>query len=803
MKKQTFLFLFLVASYAAHSQKPADILDKWASVSPIEKAYLHFDRDNYLAGETAWFKAYLYSDFQPDTISTTLYVELLKDSSTILSRIVLPVFLGSTNGQIELPDTLATGNYIIRAYTATMLNVDPAHICRQHIFIYGKNKTTVSESANENPRLEFFPEGGNFINGYTNSIAFKATDKNGLPVQIAGNILNEKNEVITNFTTYHDGMGMFDITPSANTNYYATIDGSSEKYLLPASINKGIAIALLPHPQGSFFEIKQALEEPGMQAAYMIGQMQHHIVFRQNFTSGKKQLEGVINTQHLHSGILQVTVFNKDNIQLAERVCFVDNKEYILDATIKEDTIDFSARAKNRISLHFKDTVQGSFSVSVIDNDYSSIATRENNIFTSLLLTSDIKGYVHNPAYYFSANNDSVKTALDLVMMTNGWRRFKWEKLLTQASFPAFYKDNAYITLQGNAMLQGTKKPFPDKQLLLLMTGSDGKRITQLMQTDNNGNFALDSMIFFDRTRLLFSDVRGKKSQYIDINMGNDSIRKGFQILPIALKSRNNISTTVNLNKWKMDYDAIEKANGILLQEIRLKVQKKNPLQIVDERYTNGMFSGEATKAIDLVNTDEANPYQNIFDYLQSRVNGLQVMADGFDYSLFYRQGPSVSSMGNIPMTLFLDEIETDASVIATIPASQVALVKVYNTFEGGWGNAPGGVLAVYTKKGQDYTINTSFANHRIYNGYSIIKEFYAPDYKPGSNTVKGETKPDNRITLLWRPNVLINNISPVLPISFYNSDRTKEYKIIMEGITVSGKMLSIEKIITPTKKPF
>lgn len=153
-----------------------------------------------------------------------------------------------------------------------------------------------------------------------------------------------------------------------------------------------------------------------------------------------------------------------------------------------------------------------------------------------------------------------------------------------------------------------------------------------------------------------------------------------------------------------------------MLERITVNVKRETPLQEVDEKYTRGMFSGDTTRAIDLVNSDETLPYNNIFDYLQNRVNGLQITTDGADYGVFYRQDPSISSMGNIPMTIFLDEIETDVSIMAAIPANQVALVKVYNTFAGAWGNAPGGVLAIYTKKADDLK-NTGRANAMVYNG--------------------------------------------------------------------------------------
>jgi hypothetical protein len=157
--------------------------------------------------------------------------------------------------------------------------------------------------------------------------------------------------------------------------------------------------------------------------------------------------------------------------------------------------------------------------------------------------------------------------------------------------------------------------------------------------------------------------------------------------------------------------------------------------------------------------------------------------------------------MGNPPMILYLDEIETDAAVISTIPASQVAMIKVFSSFVGATGNAIGGVLAVFTKRGSDLSdVMKHAADMTVYNGYSITKEFYAPDYSVVKPTASFQ---DNRITLDWRPDVFVNNINPTIPVTFYNNDRTRSFKIVVEGMTVDGKMLSIEKIITPVTKGF
>ncbi len=803
-RKLNVVFFTLFVCTIGRAQQPEMLLGNWSSKSPIEKAYLHFDRENYIAGETVWFKAYLYSDYLPDTISTTLYVELLNDSSVIVSRKILPVLLGNTNGQLELPDSLKTGYYFIRAYSPSMLRLPPGQagedlgfIFQQNIFVFGKKKNSDAVAMQEQKalRLEFFPEGGNFITGLINTVAFKATNGNGLPVQVSGNIKNEKDEVLAVFSTYRDGMGMFDLTPLSNEKYYAVFndDATTHKYYLPAQTDKGVVFKVISTGSNKYFEILQQTDNPSFNAVYMVGQMQHHVVFRQSFSPGKENITGTIDVSHLNSGILQITVFNKDNIPLSERLTFVDNGEYLQKAELITDTINFSEKGKNTFHVSLKDTVLGFFSVAVTDPEYNLHSTRQQNIISTLLLTADLKGYIHNPAYYFSGNNDSVQNSLDLVMMVNGWRRFRWINLLNNKLPAAVYKNPGYIIIDGHLYLKGTKKPFADKPFVIFVYSPDSSRIIRMLSTDNQGYFSVDSLLFFDRSRLLFKDIRGKKSDLLQVKLSNDSLARKI-LLPVLNEQNfeeNFFPEESRKKKLAFDYAAILKAEGTLLAGITVKAKKKNPLQELEEKYASGLFSGFSERTIDLVNTSDIITQENIIEYLSYKVPGLNVSRDGLDYYIYYRQIASLSSMGLIPMTLYLDEIETDASFVSSIPASQVAMVKVYNSFVGTVGNGAGGVLAIYTKKGTDLDNAASITDMVRYQGYSVIKEFYSPDYAVDTVALK---KQDNRITLLWTPQIIVSSVNGNIPVTFYNNDRTKEFKIVVEGMTIDGKMLMIEK---------
>jgi hypothetical protein len=722
-----------------------------------------------------------------------------------VSRQIVPVLLSTAYGQFELPDTLRTGNYFIRVYTPTMFVQDSISYGSQNIFVFGK-KNRKSETVLSIPkalRLEFFPESGHFISGLINTVAFKATNEYGLPAQVSGKIRNENGEVITSFNTYHDGMGMFDMTPQANDKYFAVIneDSTAGKYYLPGQTEQGVVFKIISTGKKKYFELLQQANDPSLKAAFMIGQMQHHVVFRQEFAAGKTEASGMIDVSHLNSGIMQVTVFNKDNIPLAERLTFVDNGEYILPAELVADTIDFSAKGKNNFHVSLKDTVLGFFSISVTDPEYDLYSTRRQNILSSLLLTSDLKGYIHNPAYYFSEKSDSVYNSLDLVMMINGWRRFKWQKLSDNSLPVRSSKDPGFITIDGRINIKETRKPFANRSLIIFVYCPDSSRIIRMASTDAHGYFKVDSLLFFDRSRIVFKDIRGKKSDLLEVNLSGDSLTKNF-LFPLPDKQSfygTIIQHEDKLAKWEDDYDAFVKAKGLLLSGITVKTRKKNPVEELEEKYTSGLFNGFSAHTYDLVNTTDVITQENIFEYLAYRVPGLDVRRDGLDYNIYYRQGiASASAMGLIPMTLYLDEYETDASFISSVPAGDVALVKVFSSFVGAFGNGAGGALAIYTKKGSDIYNSPNITDMVKYQGYSVIKEFYAPNYSVDTVAIK---KQDNRITILWSPQIIVSSINGSIPFTFYNSDRTKQFKVVVEGMTIDGKLIMIEK--TFRQKPF
>ncbi len=811
MKKLTILLILASAAFPFYSvsQNPEKKLTSWSSQNRIEKLYLQTDREIYHAGETVWLKGYFMSEFIPSVSSSTLFVELLNNQHLIILKKIFPVYGGTSLGQLELPDTLSSGIYQLRAYSHRILN-QPGFTFNKPVIVYGKENKEMEKKIVGKHQLVFFPEGGNFITGLLNRVAFKYTDKNGMPLPVGGVIKNSKDEIISSFQSIHDGMGTFEIIPVKNETYYVTLENSADKYLIPEQTENGIVFNVTTLPGRKNFKILTGVNEEIFKPSYMIGQIQNHVIFKQLLQSDKKEITGFIKTGNFYSGILHLTIFNKDDIPLAERITFIDNKEYILEAELKADTLNTDKRKRNHFSIALKDTIIGNFSVSVADADYEIDEKRPVNIYSCFLLNSDIRGYVHDPSYYFNGNEDSIKNFLELVMMTNGWNRFKWTNIAGNKPSEIVYKEPAYIKLTGKINIADTKEPLANQDVILFLSPFDSSKILKSMsrvfRTDSLGHFEVDSLLFYNKTKILFSEVRGKKNKFIRVTLDADSLHQAY---PVVLAPFPFYETSSVLIQKKMDFDYKEYMDEreVLLESVVIKAKQKMPIEKLDEEYSQGLFSGNIySRRLDV--RDE-NYGGNIFQYLQERIMGLKVSGERGSYSLNYRGGnltyylgadessdnkaEPTADAGNV--SLFLNEMQTSAVALETIPVNDIALVKLFPTSLMAAGNGP--VLVIYTKKGADLITSKDAPTDMItYNGYNVIKEFYTPDY----NNLPDNSKADIRITLSWDADVFIRGVNPHIPIIFYNNDRTKRFKIVAEGVTADGRMLMLEKIIEPGK---
>ena len=758
---------------------------------------MHYDKSYYNPGETIWFKAYLFSGYLPSGISTTMYAELITDKGKIIDRKIMPVLDATAASGFDLPDSLKSSLVYIRAYTSWMLNFDSSFIYLKPIRIIIPSITVKTKKEHSN-LLNFFPEGGDMVTGLESRVAFKATDEEGFPVKIKGDIVNSKGQKVVSFSDIHDGMGYFFMTPVAGEKYRAVwknTKGGSEETVMPLVKEKGVLLNVNNTGNTVSYTLYRSADvTANYKTLYVVAQMQQQPVYlaRVNLTT-KVSVTASINIDSLPDGIMQVTIFTEDMHPIAERIVFINQNNYYFITDLHATGKNLTKKGRNILQIDVGDTLLTNLSISVTDAGINPPDKKEENIFSHLLLTSDIKGFVYDPAYYFSNNSDSVRLHLDLVMMTNGWRRFKWEDVLA-GNWPVIKNyPQPYLTVTGNVFGLMPNQLANGRELSLILTTQKNNNQFLVAPVNKKGEFIIKNMLFFDTARLFYQFNNDKdkkltstatvdfKKSFLTVQDNPLTDLKPFlkPIIPDTVVQKKNAT----LNKLRKE----EFSEGIKVKElevVKVTAHTKSAAQKMDEEYTSGFFSGGDGKVFNVADDPFAKSAISVLDYLQGKIAGLQINTSGGI------SGGSVSWRGSAT-SLFLNEMTADATMIQSISMSDVAMIKVFNPpFFGAAGGGAGGAVAIYTKKGDQIINSTKGLDFVSISGYTPLKEFYSPDYSKDADINKN----DYRTTLYWNPHLTFDKSNRRISIPFYNSDNCKKIRVVIEGMNDQGKLTREEK---------
>ncbi|MEP6594678.1 MAG: hypothetical protein ABJA71_01980 [Ginsengibacter sp.] len=786
---------FFIASWllclCLNAQRFDSVLKRLDTEYPQEKLYLQFDRSIYNAGETIWFKGYLFSGINLSLISKTIYAELIDDKGNILQRVTAPVLESSAASSFDIPDNIQGDIVYIRAYTKWMLNFDSSFLYIKALPLVSK-KPAINKAAASTTFLHFFPEGGDLIEGLPSRVAFKATDEHGIPVAVKGDIMDASGKNVQSFASIHDGMGMFTLL-SENSKYKAIWKdghGQSHETLLPVPKKQGFVIEVNNNgTQVSFKVTRSADTSSAYSEANIVAQMQHQLVYR---AKGKvamgESIKGNIPIDSLPAGILQITVFNKDEQPVAERIVFINQQDYYFITDLNPSVINTSKREKNVIQVDVPDTIGCNLSVAVTDANLNASGEKQDNIFSHVLLTGDIKGYVHNPGYYFSGEADSIVKHLDLVMMTNGWRRFNWEDVLANRWPVIKNPPEDYLSVKGK--VYGIEKSLiKNRELMgiLQIKNKAGEMLTTKVEDD--GSFLFPGLIFYDTAQLYYQFNNDKNKDIT--SRGSYDIKSSLLNMPMSVQPkdawlygyRRQDSIVVKNRQGAEKYFAQLPQKTKVLQTVVVKGKQKSKKQLMDEQYTSGLFSGGDDYTFITEDDPFANASQTVLSYLQGKVAGLQINLAGGTPGLTWRGGSP---------SLFLDEMPAEIETVQSIPMNDVAMIKVFRPpFLGAFGGGSGGAIAVYYKKGASRNNTVKGLDHSAIMGYTPVKQFYSPDYPAD----QASPDPDLRTTLYWNPYVLTDKTHRRIFLTFYNNDVSKKFRVIIEGCNEQGKLTRIEKV--------
>lgn len=762
---------------------------------PQEKIYVQLDKPYYNTGETIWFKAYITGESEPLSISKTMYAELINSSGAILQRKTMPILQSGAASHFDLADSNYNSKLYIRAYTSWMLNFDSSLLYVKPVTVINAKPVAKKTPVAKNLTLTFFPEGGDMVETINCVVAFKTNDQDGNPFPVSGNIVDSKGKTITTFSSLHDGMGFFPITPQPGEKYKAIWkdkSGAAHETFLPDAKTTGVAMHVFSsNGQLTYTITRPEAADDVFKSYYVVAQMHQQTMYTAKINMQRKvQVSAPIITDSMPDGVLQITLFNAAQMPVAERVAFVNNNNYYFATDLHLVEKNITRRGKNVLQIDVGGNYLSNLSIAVTDAGFDAIGNNKENIFSELLLTGDLKGYVYNPAYYFSSDEDSVKQHLDLVMMTNGWRRFKWNDLLS-GQWPVInHTPDNYLAIKGSIYgLSKVQLKNRDLTGILKTPGSNGNSFFSIPVTED-GKFNLTGFYFFDTARLHYQFNNDKDK--LLTGTASFSFDNGLEKSPPAYakllasfyQTAKPDSSLIlkGIQQSGLYRSQLEMQKAKLLQSVTVTSKQKPLSQKLDEQYTSGLFAGGSGRVFTTEDDPFAQSAISILDYLRGKVAGLQINTTG---------QPSVTRRGS-NTSLFLNEMNSDVDMIQSTPMSDVAMIKIFDPpFFGASGGGAGGAIAVYTKKGSSNNANIKGLNTVTLYGYSAIKQFYMPDYEK----TNADDISDFRTTLYWNPFVLMDAKKRRVTIPFFNSDNCKKIRVIIEGINETGQLTREEKV--------
>ncbi len=631
--------------------------------------------------------------------------------------------------------------------------------------------------------VQFFPEGGMLVENLPSKIAFKAINPNGLSENISGKIIDNEGVEVLNFETTYLGMGSLILNPQIGKTYTAKVkfaNGAEKSIPMPKVEKSGYVIAV-NNTDSLKIGVKILISEDLLNKGDLKLVAQHYgnVYFMAKIPSGKQLSTISVPKNEFPSGIVQFTLFSASDVPVCERIAFINNSNDKIDLQV--NNLKESYGTRSNVDLNFIATNQNkptaaTFSVSVT-NSTAVVPDLENesNILTSLLLTSDLAGYVEKPNHYFMSKDAKTIAELDQLMLTQGWRKVNWQEV-TGAQVPIVqFQAEKLMNISGTITKGG--KPAPKSKVSLFSSSGGFFAVDTL--TDEKGRFVFKDILFADSVKFLVqarSDKNSKNVQ-IDLDMVAGQVVTG---------NKNNGDIEINVNESMMAYlkesdnyfnEQMKRGllnRTIMLNEVKI-VEKKNPTP--NSQNLNG--AGRADQTFTAKDLETAF---SLSQYLQGRVAGLTIQNG---------QAVLMRSGGRGAMSIVLDgmnmgpDFSLDDIIVNDVESVEI-LKTIGNTAIYGSGGS-NGVIVVTTKRGAGTENNYARYSPGIVTyapkGYYLGRQFYSPKY-----TATPDPKPDLRTTVYWNPHFGTDAIGKT-SINYFNTDQKGTYRIVVEGADGVGNL--------------
>ncbi|MEN0053042.1 MAG: hypothetical protein AAGC65_05200 [Mucilaginibacter sp.] len=740
-----------------------------------EKIFVNTDKSAYLTGEIIWFKIYCVdaSFHKSLNLSKVVYVDVLDNNQGAIMQAKIAMSNGIGSGSLYIPVTAVSGNYKLRAYTNWMKNFSPDYYFEKQLTIINTFKP-LEQAAKEQTAtydIQLFPEGGNLVGGIASKVAFKVTAPDGRGLTTYnGAIVDQHNDTVVRFQPLKFGIGSFVFVPEANGVYKAVIKvgkRTAVKKDLPAISNQGYVMQL-KDDGGPRLEITVRSAGINSDEVYLLAHTRQTVKVVANVNLNAGVAGFTIDKDKLGEGVSHITIFNSARQPVCERLYFKRPKQQVL-IEAATDQSQYAPRKRVGLNIGVKN-VSGTYlpanlSLAVYRIDSLQHADRDD-IVNYLWLKSDLRGYVESPDYYFKNINAETDAAIDNLMLSQGWRRFQWNSILSNAK-PAFNFLPEYDDHLISAKVVNGVTGAPADNLVVYLS-VPGKRV-QLYASKSD---SLGRLVF--NTKQLF----GAGEIIVQTNSERDTNFRIDVLSPFSEQYSKNTNAKFNLTPGMQ--------SAIEVHSLGMQVQNIYASNKIKQFYNPGVdsagFYGKPYKTYLL---DNYTRFTTMEEVLREYIREVNVVRSQKRYHIKVMNDNGF--LNGDPLVMLDDVPVFNMDKVIAIDPLKVRKLEVIRDRYFYGPSVQEGILSYTTYKGDLGGVEVD--PHAVildYEGLQLQREFYSPIYDT-EDAVKSRI-PDFRNLLYWQPNVNITAAGKV-QLSFYTSDEKGKYIGLIQGITSNGEI--------------
>lgn len=757
MYKRVFLIcLAVLATHGVYAQQAIDSVvsrfRKQSSAKPSELIYIQTSKGIYETGEDLWFKAYQLDaqTFGLSGKSKTLYLQMINLKDSVVWQEKYLIENGIASGHVYVDEKLPEGDYFLEGYTKNSLYKSDTTGMLSSRKIGIVKSISRSEicilTSDSSLRLQMFAEGGNLVYGLLSKLACMATNGKGNPVNVEGTLYQD-DEPINRFTSIHNGMATMLLTPIEGKKYRIELTNGNS-YPLPEIRSNGMTLQLSKRTKDQLDFIVSQSRGQAEQQIYLIGQMRGVVCCVAKAVINENLKISIPLNNFLYQGVAEFTLFNQDMQPIAERLVYI-HPEKKLHITLEPDKNGYATREKATIHIKVTDEqgkpVKTDLGMSVYDKAYTNHAD-PINILTLCYLSSQIRGKIYNPAYYFDPQNKDRSEALDLLLLTQGWRRYIWDATDSDYQGQPFLTDE----INGIQIIESKKRNHQNQtsDQLIQISGAAGN--STFTWADSTGHFTV--------TQDLMSELRGG---YIYLKpMLSKEFKPALQIdnffpeISSQREHRAELYPDIDLSQLNRDMLSTPRVvsldSMILLDQVTVIGKGRKPFRDKFMGRLDSLAQINLNSAwVCGCGSETGNGYLN--DYL------------GYSHHPAGSPSPPIKKRS------------------APVDGKDYELIKYEPKGKNGiWIVTD---IKVVTYRGAEFGEQELMRMNNLWRtkGYYAAREFYQPDEIDMQSSM-----PDARNTLLWAPSIATDEKGEAT-VSFYCSDINTGFIGLVEGVDGAG----------------